>query len=57
MSKSVKITISAIGIITIVIGILQYFKKGDLSESYFPLFIGISLIGTVFAIRDKNNYN
>lgn len=57
MTKSTKIFLIVLGIISIGVGIASYFSENDLFMSYFAAFIGIALIGTVISIPQKEKDN
>ncbi|WP_182835563.1 hypothetical protein [Flagellimonas lutimaris] len=54
MSKSTKILLITIGIITFGVGIWSYLSEKDLFNTYFALGIGAALMITVFSVQSKN---
>lgn len=52
MDKSLKIVIIGIGILSMLAGLFSYYK-GNSTNTYFGVFIGIALIGSVSLIKPR----
>ena len=52
MNKSLKMVIVGIGILSVLAGLFSYYKANN-TNTYFGVFIGIALIGSVFLIKPK----
>lgn len=51
MKKSTKILLTLMGALSIFAGIILFFSEGENPNAYFSIFIGISLIVSVYVIQ------
>jgi len=55
MTKSVKRLIITIGALSLISGIYLAVSGSDFSEYFSGIFIGVTLIGSVFFFKEKDN--
>lgn len=53
MNKPTRTVLIIIGFLSILAGVYSYFYKNDSSNTYFAIFIGMVLIGSIFLIGNK----
>lgn len=53
MNKPTRTILIIIGFLSILTGVYSYFYKHDSSNTYFAIFIGMVLIGSVFLTGNK----
>lgn len=57
MSKSVKVLIIIIGVLSIISGVYLAFSGAEFSKYFSGIFIGATLIGSAFFYKEKPNAN
>lgn len=53
MNKSTKTVLVVIGLLSLLAGIFEYLNNDDPTRSLFGVFIGVSIIGTVFMMKKE----